>query len=119
MSYLIRSLLKSLIAIQALMLIFILAFSMVAHAEATPVSPDVVGRIIKASQLIKCEDNYCYNLSTLEELDHDTYFPDGVSVVFPVGTATPEELLQAKQPVLEFYNHQFRLWLLTRRLDYN
>lgn len=92
------------------------SFNVFASTEA---NPDAVQRIIEESQLVKCEDNYCYNLNTLEELVHDTNFPDGVTVVFPVDLVSAEELQSSKQHVLDFYALQYKSWLAARGLTEN
>lgn len=97
-------------------LMLVVSFNSFASVEA---NPDAVQRIIEESQLVKCEDNYCYNLNTLEELVHDTNFPDGVTVVFPVDLVTAEELESSKQHVLDFYAVQYRSWLAARGLTEN
>lgn len=97
-------------------LLVVLSFNVFASVE---VNPDAVQLIIEQSQLVKCEDNYCYDLNTLEELVHDSEFPDGMTVVFPIGLVTAEELQTSKQHVLDFYTVQYKSWLAVRSLTEN
>lgn len=81
-------------------LLIALSFNVVAAPE---VNPDAVAKIIENSKLVSCLENYCYDLDNNEELIHDTAFPDGVTVIFPVGLVSAEELESSRSEVLHFW----------------
>lgn len=99
-----------------LILALVVSFASLTAVADTVVNPTAVSSIIEASELVKCVEQYCYNVDTLKEVATDTEFPDGIHVIFPVGLVSDQELESSKFEVMLFWNKHYNNLMANRGL---